>query len=131
MDILIARTSEMGYNVIINNAHWGLVYANEVFQKLKTGQKMKGYIKCVREDEKIDVTLQPPGYEKIDGLSQQILEKLKDNGGTLDISDKSDPEKIYGLFGCSKKNYKKAIGGLYKRGLIEIGNDEISLKPEE
>lgn len=131
VDILIARKSDMGYNVIINNVHWGLVYANEVFQKLKIGQKMKGYIKSVREDEKIDVMLQPSGYEKIDGLSQQILEKLNDNGGTLDISDKSDPEEIYNLFGCSKKNYKKAIGGLYKRGLIEVGKDEISLKPEE
>lgn len=128
VDLLIARKSELGYNVIINNTHWGLIYQNEIFQTLKIGQKMKGYIKGVREDEKIDVTLQKPGYEKIDGLSGLILEKIRDNGGVLDISDKSAPEEIYSLFGCSKKNYKKAIGSLFKQQLITIGENEIRLK---
>lgn len=131
VDILVARKSDMGYSVIINNAHWGLVYDNEVFRSLKSGQKLKAYIKEVREDEKIDVMLQPAGYAKIDGLAQQILEKLKDNGGVLDISDKSAPEEIYSFFGCSKKNYKKAIGGLFKQGWIEIRENEISLKSGE
>lgn len=128
VDLLIARKSELGYNVIINNTHWGLIYQNEIFQTLKIGQKMKGYIKGVREDEKIDVILQKPGYEKIDGLSGLILEKIRDNGGVLDISDKSAPEEIYSLFGCSKKNYKKAIGSLFKQQLITIGENEIRLK---
>lgn len=128
VDLLIARKSELGYNVIINNTHWGLIYQNEIFQTLKIGQKMKGYIKGVREDEKIDVTLQKPGYEKIDGLSGLILEKIRDNGGVLDISDKSAPEEIYSLFGCSKKSYKKAIGSLFKQQLITIGENEIRLK---
>lgn len=129
VDILIVRKSDLGYNVIVNQTHWGLVYENEVFCPLKIGQKMKGYIKEIREDDKIDISLQPAGYEKITGLTEVILEKIKDNGGTLDISDKSDPEKIYQLFGCSKKSYKKALGALFKRGVIEIGDNEIHLAP--
>ncbi|MEG0796126.1 MAG: S1-like domain-containing RNA-binding protein [Odoribacter sp.] len=131
VDLLIARKSDLGYNVIINNAHWGLIYNNEVFQPLKIGQKLKGYIKEVRDDEKIDVILQPSGYEKIEGLAGSILAKLKDYGGVMDISDKSDPEEIYKLFACSKKNFKKALGGLFKKGMIEIGNTEVRLKPED
>lgn len=120
VDLLVARKSDLGYNVIINHVHWGLVFKNEVFQPLKIGQKLKGYIKEVREDEKIDVSLQPVGYEKIDGLSKTILDKLKDNGGVLDVSDKSAPDEIYNLFGCSKKNYKKATGALLKRGSLRL-----------
>lgn len=131
VDVLIARKSDLGYSVIVNHAHWGLIYDNEIFQPLKIGQKLKGYIKEVREDEKIDVSLQPVGYAKIDGLSKTILDKIKDNGGVLDISDKSAPEEIYNLFGCSKKNYKKAIGALFKQGFIDIDTTEIRLKEED
>lgn len=128
VDILIARKSDLGYSVIIDNAHWGLIYDNEIFQPLKIGQKLKGYIKSIREDEKIDVSLQPSGYAKIEGLAGEVLEKLKDYGGVLDLSDKSDPEEIYRVFGCSKKNYKKALGTLFKQGLIEISDTEVRLK---
>ncbi len=129
MDILVARKTDLGYAVIVNNAHWGLIYDNEIFQPLKIGQRHKAYIKRVREDEKIDLTLQPVGYEKIEGLAGQIFEKLKDYDGVLDLSDKSAPEEIYRLFGCSKKNYKKALGALLKQGLIEIGETEVRLLP--
>ena len=128
VDLLIARKTDLGYAVIVNNLHWGLIYDNEVFQPLKIGRKLKGYIKTVREDEKIDVSLQPLGFAKIEGL---ILEKLKDYGGILDLSDKSDPEEIYRVFGCSKKNFKKALGTLMKQGLIEIGDTEVRLMPED
>lgn len=128
VDILIARKTDLGYAVIINNMHWGLIYDNEVFQIIKVGQKMKGYIKAIREDEKIDVSLQTPGYAKIEGLAGVILEKIKDYDGILDLSDKSDPEEIYRVFGCSKKNYKKALGTLFKQGLIEINDTEVRLK---
>lgn len=127
VDILIARKTDLGYAVIINNMHWGLIYDNEVFQIIKIGQKMKGYIKAIREDEKIDVSLQAPGYAKIEGLAGVILEKIKDYDGILDLSDKSDPEEIYRVFGCSKKNYKKALGTLFKQGLIEINDTEVRL----
>lgn len=131
VDLLIARRSDLGYNVIVNNTHWGLIYKNEIFQPLKIGQKIKGYIKEVREDEKIDVSLQQPGYAKIEGLASVVLEKLKDYDGILDLSDKSQPEEIYKVFGCSKKNYKKALGTLLKQGLIEIGDSEVRLKTED
>ncbi len=131
VEVLIARKTDLGYAVIVNHAHWGLVYDNEIFRPLKIGQKLRGYIKTVREDEKIDVSLQPAGYGKIEGLAGMILEKLKDYGGVLDLSDKSEPAEIYRVFGCSKKNYKKALGTLLKQGIIEIKDTEVCLKPED
>lgn len=131
VDLLVGRKTDLGYAVIVNHAHWGLVYDNQIFQPVKVGQKLKGYIKEVREDDKIDVVLQPTGYGKIEGLAGVVLEKLKDYGGVLDISDKSEPEEIYRVFGCSKKNYKKALGALYKQGLVEIEETEVRLKPED
>lgn len=131
VDLLIARKTDLGYAVIINNEHWGLVYDNEIFQPLKIGQRTKGYIKAIREDEKLDVSLQAPGYAKIEGLAGVVLEKLKDYNGVLDLSDKSEPEEIYRVFGCSKKNYKKALGTLLKQGFIEISDKEVRLKSED
>ncbi len=96
----------MGYRVIINNLHWGLLYHSEVFRPLKNGDQLKGYIKEVREDEKIDVSLTPLGYKKVNGLSATILDTLNTNGGYLPVHDKSDPEQIYALFHCSKKAFK-------------------------
>lgn len=131
VDILIARPSDLGYNVIIEDAHWGLIYRSEIFTSVRIGQKMKGYIRGIRPDGKIDVCLQPSGYGQVEALTEKILEKIRDNGGVLDISDKTDPRIIYNLFGCSKKNYKKAIGALYKRGKIELGEGEIRMVAEE
>lgn len=131
VNLLIARKTDLGYAVIINNEHWGLVYDNEIFQPLKIGQRTKGYIKAIREDEKLDVSLQAPGYAKIEGLAGIVLEKLKDYNGVLDLSDKSEPEEIYRVFGCSKKNYKKALGTLLKQGFIEISDKEVRLKSED
>lgn len=131
VNLLIARKTDLGYAVIINNEHWGLVYDNEIFQPLKIGQRTKGYIKAIREDEKLDVSLQAPGYAKIEGLAGIVLEKLKDYNGVLDLSDKSEPEEIYRVFGCSKKNYKKALGTLLKQGFIEISDNEVRLKSED
>lgn len=128
VDVLIARKSDLGYSVIINNLHWGVIYKNEIFQPLKPGQKLKGYIKEVRKDEKIDVVLQKQGYDRIGEVVNKILEKLEDNGGVLDVSDKSAPEIIYNLFGCSKKDYKKAIGALFREKKIELTDTEIKLK---
>lgn len=131
VDLLIARKTDLGYAVIVNNTHWGLIYDNEIFQPLKPGQRMKGYVKAVREDEKIDISLQALGYAKIEGLAGLVLEKLKDYDGVLDLSDKSDPEEIHKVFGCSKKNYKKALGTLLKQGFIEITDSEVRLKSED
>ena len=128
VDLIIARKTDLGYAVIINESDMGLIYNNEIFQTLKLGQNLVGYIKEVREDGKIDVSINKSGYEKIDGLAGEILAKLKDYGGVLDISDKSNPEDIYRTFECSKKNFKKALGTLFKKGLIEILPKEVHLK---
>lgn len=120
VDLLIANKTDIGYLAIINNLHSGLLYENEVFQKITRGQHIKGYIKKVREDEKIDLVLEKPGYGKIDDIAQKILDKLKRSNGFLDLTDNSSPEDIKRILGMSKKNFKKAIGALYKQKLIEI-----------
>lgn len=127
VDILVAAKTDLGYKVIVNNMHWGLIYNTEIFQTIKIGQKLKAYIKNIREDEKIDLLLQKRGYDVIDDLSKVILAKLYDFGGVLDVSDKSDPEIIYRLFSCSKKNFKKALGLLFKQGMIDIKPNEVTL----
>ncbi len=127
VDLIIAEKTDMGYKAIIDNSHFGMLYKNEVFQTLTIGQRMKGFIEKVREDEKIDLVLQKPGYEKVEGLSLEILEKLKVNNGFLPVGDKSSPEVIYDQFKISKKNFKKAIGTLYKNRLIAIEDEGIRL----
>jgi len=127
VDLLIASETDLGYNAIINNSHLGILYKNEVFKPLHRGDKMKGYIKKVREDEKIDLILQKPGYGKVDDISMQIIEVLKKNNGYMPVTDKTEPETIYELFGVSKKTYKKAIGSLFKFRLIDIEDKGIRL----
>ena len=127
VDLLVAEDTEIGYKVIINNTHWGLVYHSEVFQRLEKGEHLKGYIKEVREDEKIDVSLTPLGYKKVEGIAKTILDSLKDQGGYVAVHDKSEPELIYSLFRCSKKAFKQAIGALYKQKIIDIETEGIRL----
>lgn len=127
VDLLVADETEIGYKVIINNTHWGLVYRNEIFQRLEKGDHLKGYIKEVREDEKIDVSLTLLGYQKVEGIASIILESLKAQGGFIAVHDKSEPDLIYSLFRCSKKAFKQAIGSLYKQKLITIEPQGIKL----
>lgn len=127
VDLMIADETDLGYRVIINNLHLGLVYHNEVFRRLEKGEKLKGYIKEVREDEKIDVSLTPLGYQKVGGVAGIILDSLKAQGGYLAVHDKSEPDLIYSLFGCSKKAFKQALGALYKQHLITIEPEGIRL----
>lgn len=125
VDLIVAEETPIGYKVIINDLHWGLLYRSEVFRTLAKGEKLKGYIKEVREDEKIDVSMYKIGYEKVDGISLKILETLEQNGGYLPVHDKSDADEIYSIFGCSKKSFKKAIGALYKQQLIALEENGI------
>jgi uncharacterized protein len=125
--LVIGEQTDLGYKVMINNLQWGMLYKNEVFQPLSKGQQIKGFIKKVRDDGKIDLCLQKPGYEKVDELSEKLIGKLKAAGGFLSVTDKSPPEIIYGFFGVSKKTYKKAIGSLYKKRLIIIEDKGIKL----
>ena len=127
VDLLIYNQTDIGFKAIINNLHWGILYKNEVFSPLQKGQKIKGYIKKIREDEKIDLYLQLPGYEKVDEITESILEKLRSNNGTINVSDKSPAEEIYDIFKISKKNFKKAIGALYRERKISIGESSITL----
>lgn len=129
VDLLVADDTEIGYKVIVNDLHWGMIYHNQVFQRLEKGERLKGYVKGVREDDKLDISLQPLGYQKVDGISQRILEALQMKDGYLPVHDKSDPEEIYSLFRCSKKAFKQAIGSLYKQHRIRIEADGIRLLP--
>ena len=131
VELLICNQTDIGYKAIINNTHWGVLYTNEVFQPLKSGQVIKGYIKKVRDDNKIDLSLHKPGYERVDDVTEIILNVLKQKGGFLPVTDKSSPETIYKLFGVSKKTYKKAIGAIYKKKLITIENDGIKLSSKQ
>ena len=114
-------------NAIINNTHLGMIYDNDLFMSLKTGQKIKGFIKNIRDDNKIDLVLQKPGFEKIDDSAQTILDLLKKQDGYIAVTDKSPPEVINNLFGISKKTFKKAIGNLFKKRLIVIDKKGIKL----
>ncbi len=127
VDILIFGKTELGYKAIINNTHIGLIYKNEVFQTLTHGEKLKGFIKAIREDRKIDLCLQLPGKDAREDLKTRILNHLQKNDGESTLTDKSSPDDIYQCFAVSKKNYKKAIGTLYKKKLIRIEEDKIRL----
>ncbi|HLP18279.1 MAG TPA: S1-like domain-containing RNA-binding protein [Bacteroidota bacterium] len=130
VDLLLVSQSELGFNAIINGARWGILYHNEVFQLLRQGQHVTGYIKKLREDGKIDLSLQKQGYAAVQDVTSSILAMLRARGGFIDITDKSSPDDIYELFGMSKKTYKKAIGALYKQRLITIEDNGIRLVPQ-
>jgi predicted RNA-binding protein (virulence factor B family) len=125
VDLLVVEETDMGFKAIINNRHWGLIHKNEVFKFLRSGKQEKGYIKELRSDGKIALSLQPIGAQLASSLNAQILDKLRANQGSLPISDKSDPQLISDMFGVSKGNFKKAIGALYKEGKIVIHADRI------
>lgn len=127
VDLIASHPSEKGWNVIVNQKHLGLVYADEIFQKINVGDKMKGFVKKVRPDNKIDLTLQRHGYRAIEPNAQTVLNVLEAEGGFLALHDKSSPEAIKEVLQLSKKNFKKAIGTLYKQRKIKIDPDGISL----
>jgi hypothetical protein len=127
VDLLVSHYSDHGANVIINGKHMGLVYKDSIFEDLRVGDRLPGYIKWVREDKKIDVILQPEGYKGIEPNTKYIMEELQANGGKLMLSDKSSPEEIQAQLGISKKSFKKAIGVLYKERHIVIEKDSIHL----
>ena len=127
VDLLVARRTPLGWEVIIENKYKGLVFENDVFKPLAIGDELRGYIKNVREDTKIDVSLQPIGAKMLEPTAQMILEKLRQEDGFLALHDKSDPELIKSQLHLSKKSFKKAIGTLYKERKIAIKDDGIYL----
>ncbi|QYJ67777.1 CvfB family protein [Flavobacterium litorale] len=127
VDLIISHITDMGINVIINEQHKGLMYRDEVYEDLRTGDRMKGYIKQIRTDNKIDVSLQKQGYENVEPNAEKILDELRASRGFLRLNDKSHPEDIKTVLKMSKKTFKKAIGSLYKQKQIEIKEDGIYL----
>ena len=127
VDLIVCSKTEIGYKAIVNNTWWGVIYGNEVFQHLNKGQHIKGYIKKVREDDKIDLSLFKPHYAKVDDISSIIIERLEERGGFLEVTDKSSPETIYDVFGVSKKAYKMAVGKLFKEKVIMLEKNGIRI----
>ncbi|KJU77779.1 GntR family transcriptional regulator [Ectopseudomonas oleovorans] len=127
VDLLVVERTDLGFKAIIDGKHWGLIHKNELFKFIRSGMREKGYIKELRADGKISLSLQPIGHEAASGLAEQIIERLRAQGGVLALGDKSPPELISEHFRVSKGNFKKAIGSLYKQGLIRIHDDRIEL----
>lgn len=127
VEILIWQKTDLGYKAIIEHQHSGLLYENEVFTTLEVGRKMRAFVKQVRDDGKIDLMLQKPGLGKVDDFAKTLLEHIRENGGRISLNDKSPADEIYETFGVSKKTFKKGVGDLYKKRLISLQEDGITL----
>ncbi len=127
VDLLVWQKTDLGFKVIVDNRFSGLVYEDQIFTNLTTGDRVKGYIDHIRQDGKIDVTLQPTGRQQTEMFAETLLEYLKENNGHCDLGDKSPSELIADRFKISKKVYKKAVGDLYRRRLITIDDNGITL----
>ncbi len=127
VNLVAYRKSDLGYVMIINNKHTGLLHDSQVFQDINVGDKLKGFVKTIRPDNKIDIVLGRPGYQKVEDEAGKVLRLLEENNGYLPYTDKSEPEKIYAFFGMSKKTFKMTIGGLYKQRKIDFAKEGILL----
>lgn len=125
--LLVAELTDLGVKVVVDHRHWGLLYAEDIFRTLRKGEACTGYIRKLRADGKLDVTLNPPAHVAAVSLSDRILARLDARGGFLPLSDKSPPEAIQDAFGVSKGVFKQAIGALYRKRLIVIDKDGIRL----
>lgn len=128
VDLLIYRKTDLGYKAIINDRYMGMIFENEIFQAIRPGQKIEGYVKQIRDDNKIDLVLQKSGFSNIDPVADKILNYLKSHGGSMEFTDKSQAEVIYANFGISKRAFKQALGVMYKKRIINIEKEKISLK---
>jgi len=127
-DIFVAHRTDIGYRVIVDHKHWGMIYNNELFRPVKSGDYTYAYVKNIREDDlRIDMMLEKSSVKVVDATEQEIYDRIKRNGGFLELTDKSSPEQIFDEFGISKKIFKKAVGGLYKSRLIEITDKGLKL----
>lgn len=127
VDILVARKMDMGYRVVINNRHWGMIYNDQIFSPVKVGDKLTGYIHRISTEGRIDVMLQQEGRELRDSATTKLLDLLAKSKGTLQVGDKSSPEEIAAVTGLSKKSFKKAVGALYKERKIALTDTTITL----
>jgi predicted RNA-binding protein (virulence factor B family) len=128
VDLVVMSQSDLGFNVIVNHKHKGLIYDNEVYEEVHIGDEMKGYVKAIREDNKLDISLQPIGYKNAKDVNcETIYEELALNNGFLALTDKSSPDEIAYILGMSKKAFKKAIGALYKERKIRLEDNGVYL----
>ena len=128
VEILVWKPTPLGYKVIINNSHTGLIYRNQIFRPVHVGERLRAWVRSVRDDEKIDLSLQPMGYRNvIDSAEAQLLRSLHLHGGFLSLTDHSEPAEIAELLQMSKKNFKRAVGALYKQQRIKLEADGIRL----
>lgn len=127
VDTLVTQRTDLGYKVIVDNLFWGMIYHNEIFQEINIGDRLEAFIKNVRQDGKIDIKLGDREVKRVKSLADTIMEYIAENGGTIHITDKSSPDTIREAFNCSKKDYKKTLGFLYKAQKILITPDEITL----
>ncbi len=125
--LLVASRSEIGYSAVINNTHLGVIHNNEILNPINVGDSFTGYVKTIRTDGRINLSVQPKGEDLRDPLTKQILAYVEANGGSSTLTDKSPPEEIYRIFNVSKSNYKKALGKLYKDNRILLEKDTITL----
>lgn len=131
VDILAVHKTDLGYKVIVDNLFWGMIYNNDLFDPLSPGDRIPAYVRTVREDGKIDVTLRERGGERVFQLANRIMGYLRDAGGEMALSDSSSPDEIKAVFQCSKKDFKKALGYLYKKGKILIADGGVTLSPSD
>ncbi|SFN63924.1 hypothetical protein SAMN04487989_102175 [Bizionia echini] len=127
VDLIVSHPSDIGMNVIVNKKHQGLIFNDDIYQDLSIGDRLKGYVKKIRPDNKLDIVLGKIGYRSIEPNADLIMKELEDHGGYLNLTDKSDPETIKRALQMSKKSFKKAVGTLYKKKLIQIKDDGIYL----
>ena len=130
VDLVVTRQTDLGWEVIVNERHKGLVYFNEVFKPINIGDVIPGCVKTIRKDNKLDISLQPLGSKVLEPAAKKIYEVLKENGGFLGLHDKSAPEEIRDVFQMSKKTFKKGLGTLYKERKIKIEPDGITILEE-
>ena len=128
VSIVVASESPIGYRAIINNRHWGMIYKNQVFKPVKVGDKLEGFVKRITDDNRIDLMLREEGYKGVTDSADVLLQLLKDKGGVLEIGDKSSPELIHAETQMSKNQFKRAVGVLMKRGVVDVGEFEVKLK---
>lgn len=128
VSIVVASESPIGYRAIINNRHWGMIYKNQIFKPVQIGDKLEGFVKRITDDNRIDLMLREEGYKGVTDSADVLLQLLKDKGGVLEIGDKSSPELIHAETQMSKNQFKRAVGVLMKRGVVDVEEFEVKLK---
>ncbi len=128
IDLLVASESPIGYRVIVNNRHWGMIYRNQIFRPVAVGDRLRGYVRRITEEKRIDISLQQTGYAQVKDSARTLLQLLRDNGGHLPLNDASDPAEVQRLTAMSKKVFKRSVGMLLKQGDVEMTDREIKIR---